>query len=239
MNSYNRLLELNTERLEHWPPEQLKRATDGSVGYDLKVADTIVVPSLKTLEKRGEYSWLAKGPLSLFSEGQQRDIRTTSTEDPLGIEVLDKDLNVVKQRGEINPISKGPSFYINEEGIVHCKMYKPFFVRTGVKITPSERCWLMLSIRSGIATKFHINLLNGVGIVDPDYPGEYLLALSALRDDQILVKGERVAQMIVCPFIPAVINHADRDRDISFLHGDEYGGAIGAVRIGGFGSTGI
>ena len=239
MNAYSRLLELEVQRLEHWPQEQLVRATEGSVGYDLKVADTVVVPSLSTLDKWGRYSWYERGPLSSFTEGQQADILALATHEPLGRPVLDKEEKVIVEAdGEEYPYEQ-VSFYVSKEGVVYCKKYIPFYVRTGVKITPSERCWLNLSIRSGVASKFHINLLNGIGVIDPDYPDEYLLALHALHDDQILLKGERVAQLIVCPFIPAQVKHNDRDKDLMFVYGDEYGGPLSPVRTGGFGSTGM
>lgn len=241
MNSYSRLLELNVERLDHWPNGQLQKATDGSIGYDLKVADTIIVPSLETLDKTGQYSWLPRLPLSEFTEGQQTDILGVATRDPLGQAVLDKDEKVLLGASTTTEAApyKRYSFYVNEQGVVHCKKYRPFLVRTGLKLSPSDRCWFSLTIRSGIATKFHINLINGIGVVDADYPDEYLLALHALHDDQIILKGERIAQLIVNPFIPAQIKHNDRDNNLMFVYGDEYGGPISPVRMGGFGSTGM
>lgn len=236
--SYSRLLELRVERLEHCPPEQLRKATGGSIGYDLKVADTIVIPTIETLKKRGDFSWVPKVKLKELTEGQQRDVLESVTTSPFGRPVLSEDGKVLVEKDTTKSLDPSYSFYIDSNEVVHVKSYNPFLVRTGIKISTSDRCWMMLAIRSGLAVKQHINLINGIGVVDADYPQEYLLALQAIGDDQIVNAGERVAQMIISPFIPAEVNWGLQD-DIMYVDPHEYGGVISPIRTGGFGSTGV
>ena len=80
--------------------------------------------------------------------------------------------------------------------------------------------------RSGLATKRGLAPANKVGVVDPDYRGEFMVALHNHTDEAKTVEGgERVAQLVIVPFIQADFNVCDELSD--------------TVRgAGGFGSTG-
>lgn len=56
----------------------------------------------------------------------------------------------------------------------------------------------MLYLRSGWATKHHVMLANGTGIIDSGYRGEIKIPLST-RDGCLLgvKKGERIAQLVI------------------------------------------
>ncbi len=80
--------------------------------------------------------------------------------------------------------------------------------------------------RSGMATKRGLAPANKVGVIDSDYRGELLVVLYNQSDKpQVVEPGERIAQLIVTPYIPAVFEERER------LSETERG-------TGGFGSTG-
>lgn len=99
-------------------------------------------------------------------------------------------------------------------------------VPTGVAIELPRYTAGLIYARSGLAVKKGLAPANKVGVIDSDYRGEILVALYNQSDrTQSVLPGERVAQLIVTPYIPAVFKEADK------LSETERG-------EGGFGSTG-
>lgn len=248
MNSFDRLTRLDIQELPHCPKGQFAKGTGGSVGYDLKVCEDIIVPSIKTLREMGSFYWLERKALSAYNEQMQKFIESDASKTDMGRGVFKyQGTNLIQLKAQEEDYSyEDKSFYVNAEGIVYAKEYIPLKLRTGIKITPSNRCWFMMTPRSGAATKLHINLLNGVGVIDPDYPEEYLIAAVAHEDNQILHEGERIAQVMIMPYIPAEINRHVSNIALQEeeLYGGDYGGVVNVVgtstkRIGGFGSTGM
>lgn len=80
--------------------------------------------------------------------------------------------------------------------------------------------------RSGLASKRHLAPANKVGVIDPDYRGEFFVPLHNHGPvPQTVEPGERIAQMILTPFLTAQFVEAESLSD--------------TVRgAGGFGSTG-
>ena len=80
--------------------------------------------------------------------------------------------------------------------------------------------------RSGLASKKGLAPANKVGVVDADYRGEVMVALhNHGTAEQTIEAGERIAQMVIAPFITAKFIVSDSLED--------------TVRgAGGFGSTG-
>ncbi len=80
--------------------------------------------------------------------------------------------------------------------------------------------------RSGLATKRGLAPANKVGVVDADYRGEIMVALhNHGSQPQTVEKGERVAQMVLMPYLAAEYFETDTLSDTA--RGD-----------GGFGSSG-
>ena len=80
--------------------------------------------------------------------------------------------------------------------------------------------------RSGLATKRGLAPANKVGVVDSDYRGEFFVPLRNHSDvPQTVEPGERIAQMILTPYLTANFVEADTLSDT--VRGE-----------GGFGSTG-
>lgn len=81
--------------------------------------------------------------------------------------------------------------------------------------------------RSGLATKRDLAPANKVGVIDADYRGEIFVPLhNHGQKEQTVEHGERIAQMIITPFLTADFFTADT---LSETPRGE----------GGFGSTGI
>ena len=84
----------------------------------------------------------------------------------------------------------------------------------------------LIYARSGLATKRGLAPANKVGVVDSDYRGEVMVALHNHSDkEQVIGAGERIAQLVITPFLKAEFFEADELDET----------ARGA---GGFGSTG-
>ena len=80
--------------------------------------------------------------------------------------------------------------------------------------------------RSGLATKQGLRPANCIGVCDSDYRGEYIVAVhNDSNEIQIIAPGERIAQLILMPYIPMIFKEVDELSDTK----------RGA---GGFGSTG-
>lgn len=80
--------------------------------------------------------------------------------------------------------------------------------------------------RSGLATKRSLAPANKVGVIDSDYRGEFFVPLyNHGNAPQTIENGERIAQLIITPYLTAKFVEADTLSD--------------TVRgAGGFGSTG-
>ncbi|MFY0253428.1 dUTP diphosphatase [Chitinophaga sp. 30R24] len=60
--------------------------------------------------------------------------------------------------------------------------------------------------RSGLAIKQGLTLLNTPGTIDADYRGEIkIIMINLSNDPQTIQPGDRIAQMIIAPFVQAVI----------------------------------
>ena len=80
--------------------------------------------------------------------------------------------------------------------------------------------------RSGLASKKGLAPANKVGVVDADYRGEVMVALHNHGTvEQTIEAGERIAQMVIAPFITA-----------NFIVSDSLEDTVRGA--GGFGSTG-
>lgn len=101
-----------------------------------------------------------------------------------------------------------------------------FRVGTGLSVAIPDGYFGAIFARSGLAAKQGLRPANCVGVADADYRGEYLVVL---RNDSDAVRtirdGDRIAQLVVLPFLPAEFEETETLEDTS--RGD-----------GGFGSTG-
>ena len=99
-------------------------------------------------------------------------------------------------------------------------------VDTGLQFELPEGCFAGIFARSGIASREGLRPANCVGVCDSDYRGNYIVALHNDSDEtRTVTVHEKIAQMIVMPYLPLEFEEAEE-------LGDTTRGA------GGFGSTG-
>lgn len=99
-------------------------------------------------------------------------------------------------------------------------------ISTGLSFELPNGTFAGIFARSGLSTKEGLRPANCTGICDSDYRGEYIVALHNDSEDiRYVNNGDRIAQMILLPYIEMEFNEVDELTDT------ERG-------IGGFGSTG-
>ena len=114
--------------------------------------------------------------------------------------------------------------YIDEDIVIKPNQTK--LVPTGISVAIPEDFEIQIRPRSGLALKNNITVLNTPGTVDADYRGEIKIILINLGQSNFVIKkGDRIAQMVVCPVIK--VDFESTDELPETLRGD-----------GGFGSTG-
>ncbi len=60
--------------------------------------------------------------------------------------------------------------------------------------------------RSGLASNYGLTILNAPGTIDADYRGELKVILINLgRQPVVLKRGDRIAQLIIAPVAPAIL----------------------------------
>lgn len=120
----------------------------------------------------------------------------------------------------------GWDLYIDSIEPVPIQPHETKMIGTGIAIELPENTFGAVYPRSGLSTKQGIILANTVGIIDSDYRGEVKIALHNRTDETVILNPmERVAQLIVTPYVPVEL---ERVEDLS----DTDRGS------GGFGSTG-
>ncbi|MEN3952135.1 dUTP diphosphatase [Iodidimonas sp. SYSU 1G8] len=98
-------------------------------------------------------------------------------------------------------------------------------VPSGIAIELPDGYEAQVRPRSGLALKHGVTVLNAPGTIDADYRGEIgVILINHGHEPFTIRRGDRIAQMIVAPFIQAQFHEAELSET-----------ARGA---GGFGSTG-
>ena len=99
-------------------------------------------------------------------------------------------------------------------------------IGTGLAIEVPLGYGAFIYARSGLASKRGLAPANKVGVVDADYRGEIMVALhNHSSEAQTVLCGERIAQMVIAPFLTAEFC------EVESLSDTQRGS-------GGFGSTG-
>lgn len=122
--------------------------------------------------------------------------------------------------------SAGADLYACMDAPVTIGPGKTEFIRTGLALEVPEGYAGLIYARSGLACKKGLAPANKVGVIDADYRGEIMVALFNHSEQPVTVEhGERIAQMVITPYLKADFCMADELSDTK--RGD-----------GGFGSTG-
>lgn len=123
--------------------------------------------------------------------------------------------------------SAGADLYaIIDGGEVEVTPGETVLIRTGIALEIPEEYVGLVFARSGLGTKRGLAPANKVGVIDSDYRGEIMVSLhNHSRELQTVSDGERIAQLVITPFLSA-----------EFIESEELDDT--ARGEGGFGSTG-
>lgn len=100
------------------------------------------------------------------------------------------------------------------------------FIGTGLAVEIPEGYAGLVYARSGLASKKGLAPANKVGVIDADYRGEIIVALyNHSKETAVIQSGERIAQMVVTPFLSVQYEEVEELSDTK-------------RGTGGFGSTG-
>lgn len=125
-----------------------------------------------------------------------------------------------------SPYSAGADLYACIDNEITIKPNETVLIKTGLAMELSCGYVALIYARSGLATKRGLAPANKVGVVDSDYRGEIMVALhNHSTVPQTVSKDERIAQMVITPYITAEFTEADTLNET--IRGE-----------GGFGSTG-
>ena len=120
----------------------------------------------------------------------------------------------------------GADLYACIEKAVSILPGQTVLIPTGLSMEIEQGFAGFIYARSGLATKRGLAPANKVGVIDSDYRGEIMVALHNHSDiPQTIEARERIAQLVLVPYIAASFEEADE------LDSTERG-------AGGFGSTG-
>lgn len=124
------------------------------------------------------------------------------------------------------PYAAGADLYACMGGEVEIKAGETVMIHTGIAVQIPNGLVGLVYARSGIATKRGLAPANKVGVIDSDYRGEIMVSIhNHSAETQHIADGERVAQLVLAPYITADFELAEA------LEETERGS-------GGFGSTG-
>lgn len=126
-----------------------------------------------------------------------------------------------------SPYAAGADLYALTNGeVLTVNPHETVFVHTGIAMEIPVGFAGLIYARSGTACKRGLAPANKVGVVDSDYRGEIMVALhNHAETTQTIEDGERIAQMVIAPYLTA-----------DFIEADGLGDT--ARGEGGFGSTG-
>ncbi|MBQ8174099.1 MAG: dUTP diphosphatase [Clostridia bacterium] len=120
----------------------------------------------------------------------------------------------------------GADLYAVCDGEITIEPGQTMLVHTGIAMEIPEGYVGLVYARSGLACKRGLAPANKVGVIDADYRGEIMVALyNHGKEAQTLAAGERIAQMVIAPFL-----------SVSYEETEELSDTVRGA--GGFGSTG-
>ena len=125
----------------------------------------------------------------------------------------------------------GADLYALTDGPVSIAPGQTALIHTGLALAIPQGYVGLVYARSGLATKQGLAPANKVGVIDADYRGEILVALYNQGTEPQSIEhgevcGDRIAQLVIAPYLTAQFQEADELDDTQ----------RGA---GGFGSTGV
>ena len=108
----------------------------------------------------------------------------------------------------------GYDLYAATNTIIDIAPHSTVKIPTDIAIELQPNTFGAIFARSGLATKKGLRPSNCVGIIDADYRGNCIVALHNDTDEMMSIEPqERIAQLVIMPFIPVHFNLADELTD--------------------------
>ena len=104
-------------------------------------------------------------------------------------------------------LAAGADLYAVLDESIEIKPGETVLIGTGIGMQIPEGYAGFVYARSGLSTKKGLAPANKVGVIDADYRGEIKVALyNQSNEIRIVEPGERVAQIVVAPFLKCEFN---------------------------------
>lgn len=130
----------------------------------------------------------------------------------------------IPERGSV--MAAGYDLFADGTENITIKPHSTVMIGTGVAMAIPEGYFGGIYARSGLSAKEGLRPANCTGVVDADYRGEIKVALhNDSVEERIVVPGQKVAQMVIQPFLGVVFKEVEKLDDTDRGQG-------------GFGSTG-
>lgn len=142
----------------------------------------------------------------------------------ISVKIINKSANPLPAYATAD--AAGMDLRANLETAISLQPLERVLVPTGLFMELPSGYEAQIRPRSGLAIKQGLTLLNTPGTIDADYRGEIkIIMINLSNEPQAIAPGERIAQMIIAPFVQA------RLEAVELLTDTERG-------TGGFGHTG-
>lgn len=106
--------------------------------------------------------------------------------------------------------SAGFDLYCNNEEPIIAKKNELVEIPTGMRVAIPVGYFAAIYPRSSAGIKHRIKLANTVGVIDSDYRGEIKLFFVNESDKEVVInKGDRLAQMIIQPYVKVDLEVVD------------------------------
>ena len=108
----------------------------------------------------------------------------------------------------------GYDLYAATNTIVDIAPHSTVKIPTDIAIELQPNTFGAIFARSGLATKKGLRPSNCVGVIDADYRGNCIVALHNDTDEMMSIEPqERIAQLVIMPFIPVHFDLVDELSD--------------------------
>jgi dUTP pyrophosphatase len=108
----------------------------------------------------------------------------------------------------------GYDLYAATNTIIDIAPHSTVKIPTDIAIELQPNTFGAIFARSGLATKKGLRPSNCVGVIDADYRGNCIVALHNDTDEMMSIEPqERIAQLVIMPFIPVHFNLVDELTD--------------------------
>ncbi len=108
------------------------------------------------------------------------------------LRTISDNIHLPKKEGDV-----GYNLVANEDTWI--KKDEVSFIKTGVKVKLPDGYWAILTARSSAVFRRKVLILSG--IIDNGFVGELIIPAIALERQQLVIKGESVAQLILFPMV--------------------------------------